>query len=135
FHEIARLGHPCLVQYVAGPVVAMVRPASARQAVPIVRRMAAVADATTVLLLPSLATALGAPDAAGLGAAALYAVYPPAVAYGSLAYLDPALAPLLVLLLVRLLATARTGAGWVGLGIVTGLLISTKQVGLIALVL
>lgn len=133
--EIARLGHPCVLQYAAGLVTAAVAPASVRQAVLVGRQLNAVLDTTTILLLPDLAVALGAAPATGLLSAALYALYPPAVSYGSLDYLDPPLAPLLVLLLLGILNVSRTGTGWLSLGAVTGLFLGTKQVGMIALVL
>src|SRR5262249_35579298 len=70
---------------------------------------------------------------AGLAAAALYAVFPPAIVYGSIANLDPFLAPLLVALLVLVLRPGATRRRWLLAGVVTGLLISAKQPGLVAL--
>jgi hypothetical protein len=134
--EIARLGHPSLVQYVAGVVTWGVRPFSLAGSVKTGRAVNAILDSATIPLLPRLATVLGDAPAVGLLAAGLYAVFPPAVTYGSLNYLDPALAPLLVLLVIVLLDRRASGtAHWLRAGIVTGLLIGVKQVGLIALVL
>src|SRR5262249_7464230 len=88
-----------------------------------------------IYLLPSLATALGASAATGLVAAGLYAAFPPAIAYGSIANLDPLLAPLIVSLLAGVLSPPPRRRGWVRAGIITGVLAGAKPTGLIALVL
>jgi hypothetical protein len=129
-----RNSHPCLFAYVTGTVFAVARPSSMAHAVEVGRRVNAIVDALTVPLLPWLTTALGAGLGAGVLAAALYAVFPPAVTYGSIANLDPFLAPLFVLLLVLALRPTDTPRRWLGLGVVTGLIVSAKQTGLVALV-
>lgn len=131
---VRRTGHPCLFAYVTGGVFAAVRPAPMARAIALGRVVNAVADTVTVPLLPRLTAALGAGAGAGVLAAALYAVFPPAVTYGSIANLDPFLAPLLVLLLTMLARGADTSGRWLALGAVTGLLASAKQTGLVALV-
>jgi hypothetical protein len=130
---VLRTGHPCLFAYVTGALFAVAPPASIEDAVHAGRVVNALADATTIALLPALTAALGASPGAGLVAAAAYAVFPPAVTYGSLAYLDVFLAPLFVLLATLLARPTDTARRWLGLGIVTGLLASAKQTGLIAL--
>lgn len=127
--------HPCLYQYVTGLVFLAVKPASTESAVMIGRVVSALADTATIVLLPALATALGATRSVGLVAAGLYAVFPPAAVYGSIANLDPLLAPLLVLLLLAVLHPGPGAAVWVRAGVVTGLLASVKQTGLVALLL
>jgi hypothetical protein len=92
-----------------------------------------VLDATAIILLPLLARALGASTGAGLFAAFLYAFLPMAVTYGSIANLDPVMAPLVVLL-VWLLAPPEAGRWrWIALGGVTAALIATKETALVAL--
>ena len=79
-----------------------------------------------------LAAALAGSSGAGLLAAALYALYPPAITYGSLAYLDPLLAFFVCAALT--LAVTRP-VSWFAVGMLVGAAISTKQSGLVALAL
>ncbi|MEW6270084.1 MAG: glycosyltransferase 87 family protein [Thermodesulfobacteriota bacterium] len=131
----ARLGHPCLFDYVAGVVIRLVRPGWPEPALLLGRLVNAAADTVAVGLLPRLVGQLGGGTACGLLAALLYAVFPPAVTYGSIGNFDPFLAPLAVLLAITLL-DPRPGLGpWVRAGIVTGLLAAAKQTGLLAMVL
>ena len=127
-------GHPCLWAMGVGTLFALVRPAWPNEAVFVARLVNAAADATTVALLPSLAVALGATRGAGVLAASAYAVFPPAVVYGSIANLDAFLAPLFTLALVLLLAEPGTCRRPGLLGVVTGLAIVQKQTGSLAAV-
>ena len=129
-----RLGHPPLYAVILGALFRIDPPSSTEDAVMRGRFLNAVADSLTIILLPFLAVGAGAPLTTGVVSAALYALYPPAVTYGSLAYLDPFLAPLFVAVLVVLVkgnpASRRT---WIVAGALTGLLVTTKQTGLLAL--
>jgi len=125
-------GHLPLHAYVTGPVLALLKPdASAR--VLVARGVNTLADTATITLLPGLVTALGGSAAAGMVSAALYAVFPPAIVYGSIANLDPFLAPLLILLLRIVLQASDHVGSWLLAGAVTGLLTCAKQPGLLAL--
>lgn len=128
------LGHPTLYAIVLGTLTAATPPGSPEAAIRYGRILNAVADTTCVLLLPLLLTSLGFSTRVGIVAALLYAVYPPAVTYGSLAYLDPFLAPLFLAALIPIVRGTITRAGWICSGIATGLLLATKQTGLVALV-
>jgi hypothetical protein len=125
-------GHLPLHAYVAGLAIAVVRPTSRQSTTLVARGVDVVADTTTIALLPALVTVLGGSAAAGLAAAALYAVFPPAIVYGSLANLDPFLAPLLVALLVVVLRASDRHGRWIAAGVLTGLLACAKQPGLLA---
>ncbi len=127
------LGHPAFYAIVLGILTAATPPESLDGAAHQGRRLNAVADSAVVPLLPPLLAALGFTSAVGLVAAFLYAVYPPAVAYGSLAYADPFLAPLFLASLVLLLRSPSTPRNAILAGVATGLLIATKQTGLVAL--
>jgi hypothetical protein len=122
-------GHPALFATVAGVAFASHRPASLDQAVRIGRALNIVADASTVLVLPVLVAGLGASPAAGVVAAFLYAVFPPAVVYGSIANFDPFLAPLATLA-IALALRPGSRARVAGSAIATGLAIAAKQTAL-----
>lgn len=128
-------GHLTLHAYVTGLALAVVRPASRSGAMTVARAVNVVADSATIALLPGLVDALGGSAGSGVVAAALYTVFPAAVVYGSLANLDPFLAPLLVALLVVVLRARDDPRSWVLAGLVTGLLACAKQSGLLALAL
>jgi hypothetical protein len=125
-------GHLPLHAYVAGLVIAVVRPATLNAATMVARAVDVAADSATIALLPALVTVLGGTAGAGLAAAALYAVFPPAIVYGSLFNLDPFLAPLLVALLIVVLRAGDGRGRWILAGVLTGLLACAKQPGLIA---
>ena len=125
-------GHLPLHAYVAGLVIAVVRPATLDATTMVARAVDVVADSSTIALLPALVTAVGGTAGAGLTAAALYAVFPPAIVYGSLANLDPFLAPMLVALLIVVLRAGDGHGRWILAGVLTGLLACAKQPGLIA---
>jgi hypothetical protein len=125
-------GHPCLYAYVVGGLFAIVHPTWPFGAIRIGRLLNAAGDAITILLLPPLVLALGYSMGVGLGAALLYALYPPAIAYGSIGNIDPWLAPLLVASLWLVLGADRIVRVVVA-GAVAGLLLSEKQTGLVIL--
>ncbi len=126
-------GHLVLHAYVTGVVLRVVGPASANAQVRIGRAVNLAADSTGILLLPRLLTALGSGPVAGIMAAGLYAVFPPAVVYGSLANLDPFLAPLFLASIALVLSPGGGAGRWVVAGVVSGLLLCAKQTGLIVL--
>ncbi|MFP6625450.1 MAG: hypothetical protein VCA74_00100 [Deltaproteobacteria bacterium] len=130
-----RNGHPSLQAWTLGALLAAADISDPGRVLRFGRIANALLDSTTVLLLPLLVAALGGSTAAGLGAAALYACYPPSVAYGSLLYLDPPLAPLLVTLLWLLARGKNETRSWLAIATVTALMATTKQTGLIALAL
>jgi predicted membrane-bound dolichyl-phosphate-mannose-protein mannosyltransferase len=99
------------------------------------RVLSALSDSAVVVLLPALLTSLGASRAGALLGGALYAVYPPAVVYGSLAYLDPLLAPLFAALLVVLARKPDERRSWIVAGVLSGLCVATKQTGMVALLI
>jgi hypothetical protein len=123
-------GHPTLSSYVTGAVFAVVPPSGPLAAVRTARLVSVAADVAALALLPGAVRALGGSTAAALAAAALYAVFPLAVSSGSIASFDPLLAPLMVLL-VRVLAGAEIR--FLAAGVLSGLLISTKETGLVVL--
>ena len=125
-------GHLPLHAYVAGLAIAAVRPTSLLATTLVARAVDAIADTATIALLPALLAVLGGSAGAGLAAAALYAVFPPAIVYGSLANLDPFLAPLMVALIVVVLRASDRNGRWIAAGVLTGLLASAKQPGLLA---
>jgi hypothetical protein len=127
---VARLGHPSLFAGVAGAVFALTKPATLGDAVFQARLVNAVADTVAIGLVAVLTSRLGGGPATALLAAGLYAVFPPAATYGSLAYPDAFMAPLLLLVLI-----AVAGGRWLAAGLATGLLLATKQSGAVALVL
>ncbi|MCW5889703.1 MAG: hypothetical protein KIT14_04050 [bacterium] len=122
----ARAGHPFLFPLVTGTVFALAPPATPDVALHRGRVVNAVADASTILLLPLLTGGLGAPPAAGLVAAALYAIFPPAATYAGLALLEPMAAPLVVLAMALLLRRRDRVGPAVGAGVATGLLVNTE---------
>ena len=131
-------GHPALSSFVTGLVFAVVCPETPEGAVRTARYVNVAADTAALALLPSLVGALGAGEAAGLLAAALYAVFPLAVSSSSIAYFDPLLAPLMVLLVRALARLSSIEAverlrSWIATGVLSGLLISTKETGLVVL--
>jgi hypothetical protein len=126
--EVARLGHPTLFAAVTGVVLAATRPSGLPEAIVHARVVNALADTVAIVLVAVLAARLGYGDAAGLLAAGLYALFPPAATYGSLAYLDAFLAPLFLLVLVCLVDRR-----WLAAGVASGLLLATKQSGIVAL--
>ncbi len=126
--------HLSLHAWVTGPVMAALAPPDQRGRVLVGRMVNVAADSATILLLPRLVALLGGSPAAGLLAAGLYAVFPPAIIYGSISNLDPFLAPLLVLLLVLVLPPAGSMTRWALAGAVSGLLLSAKHTGLLALI-
>lgn len=123
-------GHPTFSSYVTGVVFAVVRPNDPAGGVRTARLVSVAADTAALALLPAMVRALGASAGAGLLAAALYAVYPLAVSSGSIATFDPLLAPLMVLL-VRVLA--GPGIGFAAAGVLSGLMIATKETALVVL--
>ncbi len=131
--DFPRLGHPCLFADVVGLVFAVTHPAWPRAAMFTARTVNAVVDTVALLYVPTLVVALGGSVAFGLAAAALYAVFPLAVTYGSLAYLDAFLAPLVVLLAIASIRHDGRFWGWVRLGVLTGLVLAVKETGLILL--
>lgn len=100
-----------------------------------VRIFNAAFDSATIVLLAPFVVAIGGGPAAGLLASWLYAVFPAAATYGSLAYLDPLLPPLFVGLLIVLAHAKRELPLWLLAGALSALLISTKPTGLLALLI
>lgn len=131
FGQTKRVGHPPLMAVLWAPIFHVLQPQDRRSAVMVGRIPNAIVDSLTVPLLPLAATALGLSATAGLVAAGFYAVFPPAVAYGSIANLDPPLAPLALGLLICLFR--GKGPRWYLAGVITGLMIATKQTGLAAI--
>lgn len=124
--RVPRPGHPFLFPLVTGAVLAVVPPANQDAALYRGRIVNAVADSATILLLPLLTGGLGAPAAAGLVAAALYAIFPPAATYAGLALLEPMGAPLLVLAMALLVRRRDRLGPVVGAGVATGLLVNAE---------
>lgn len=122
----ARPGHPFLFPLVTGLVFAVAPPANLDAAVHTARLVNAVADASTIVLLPLLTGGLGAAPAAGVVAAACYAIFPPAAAYAGIALLEPMSAPLLVLALALVVRRRDRVGPVVGAGVATGLLLCTE---------
>lgn len=131
-------GHPMLHALIVGAMhcaftggVAMPQETTVHN----VRVFNAAFDSATIVLLSPFVTAIGGGAAAGLLAAWLYAVFPAAAAYGSLAYLDPLLPPLFVGLLIVLARAKRELPLWLLAGVLSALLVSTKPTGLLALLI
>jgi hypothetical protein len=121
-----RAAHPFLFPLVTGTVFLVAPPPSLDVAIERGRVVNAVADSTTILLLPLLTSGLGAGPGAGLLAAALYAIFPPAATYAGIALLEPMSAPLVVLALALLLRRRERLAPALGAGVATGLLLNTE---------
>lgn len=125
------LAHPALQAWLLGSVLATLERPSIDTAITWLRGFDAVADASVVVLLVPFVLALGGSESAALGAAALYAVFPPAVVYGSLANQDAFLAPLLLLTLLSVLGAGSGLGAWTGAGLWTGLAIAGKASGVV----
>jgi hypothetical protein len=127
------LPHPAFQAWLLGPVLAAYEKPSIGTAVSWLRGFDLAADAAVVLLLVPFVLALGGSEAAAIAAAALYAVYPPAVVYGSLVNQDVFLAPLLLLTLLAVLRAGAAPRSWIAAGLWTGLAIASKASGILLL--
>lgn len=124
--RVPRPAHPFLFPLVTGTVFLLAPPPDLDAALRRGRVVNAVADSTTILLLPLLTSGLGAGPGAGLLAAALYAIFPPAATYAGIALLEPMSAPLVVLALALVLRRRDRVGPVLGAGIATGLLLNTE---------
>lgn len=125
--------HPGFGALVHGVVLGLRGSTDWSVAVRVVRVLNAVADSATIALLPLLVAAAGGGAAMGVGAAFLYAVFPPAVVFGSLANQEVLAVPLVVLALVL---AAAPGAGFgraLAAGVATGLACAADRAGVAAL--
>lgn len=127
---IRHLGHPALYATLLGPVFGLTGATDIRSKVLAARVLNAVLDTVVIPVTALAALALGTGPGAALGAATLYAVYPPAVTFGSLAYPEAPLALGIVLLLV--LTSVPTVRRALAAGAVAGLMVATKATGLLA---
>jgi hypothetical protein len=127
-----RLGHPTLYAVLLAPIVAGLHLEQPEAIVRAGRILNVFFDSCTIAVLVLLCLGIGCSWGAALAAASLYAVFPPAVVYGSLAYLDPLVALTVLAVLCAVVRAGDRARSWTTVGILTGLAVSAKQTGLIA---
>lgn len=125
---IPHLGHPALHALILGPVFHFSGASTPRDRILVARRTNAVLDTAVVPLTAIAALGLGLSLPFAVLAAALYAVLPLIVTFGSLAYPDPVLALGVALLVVFSAGASRRHA--CAAGATAGLMAAAKATGL-----
>jgi len=127
-----RVGHPALYAILLAPIVEALHLDRADAIVHAGRVLNALFDSGVVVLVALLCWSIGCSWTTAVVAAGLYAVFPPAIVYGSLAYLDPLVALTVLMVLCVVVRADDTARSWTMVGVLTGLAISAKQTGLLA---